>query len=90
MSINLIPTKLIIPKRQLGVIRRSRLVEFLHEHLERKLLFVTAPAGYGKSTLLTEWSQSLLESDAAAEVSPARPLFSTHAISTATLASCGR
>ena len=56
MSINLIPTKLIIPKRQPGVIRRSRLVEFLHEHLERKLLFVTAPAGYGKTTLLVDFA----------------------------------
>ena len=58
MSINLIPTKLIIPKRQPGVIRRPRLIDFLHEHLERKLLFVTAPAGYGKTTLLDQWLQA--------------------------------
>jgi LuxR family transcriptional regulator, maltose regulon positive regulatory protein len=56
MLTNFIPTKLIIPKRAPGVIRRLRLIDYVHENLGRKLLLVTAPAGYGKTTLLVDFT----------------------------------
>jgi LuxR family maltose regulon positive regulatory protein len=56
MAISIIPTKIIIPKRAPGVIRRARLLDYLHENLGRKLMLVTAPAGYGKTTLLVDFA----------------------------------
>ncbi len=56
MPISIIPTKIIIPKRQPGVIRRARLIDDLHENLPRKLMLITAPAGYGKTTLLVDFA----------------------------------
>ncbi|CAG0947507.1 partial HTH-type transcriptional regulator MalT, partial [Anaerolineae bacterium] len=57
MSVSIIPTKIIIPRRPGGVLRRPRLTDYLHENLERKLMLVTAPAGYGKTTLLIDFAQ---------------------------------
>jgi DNA-binding SARP family transcriptional activator len=56
MAVSIIPTKIIIPKRAPGVIRRARLLDYLHENLGRKLMLVTAPAGYGKTTLLVDFA----------------------------------
>lgn len=56
MPVSIIPTKLIIPKRAPGVIHRVRLIDYVHENLGRKLLLVTAPAGYGKTTLLVDFA----------------------------------
>ncbi len=59
MAIHLVPTKIIIPKRAPGVIRRQRLIDFVHENLERRLVLVTAPAGYGKTTLLVDFANDV-------------------------------
>ncbi len=59
MTIDIVPTKVIIPKRTSGVVRRPRLLDFLHENLERKLLLVTAPAGYGKTTLVVDFANEV-------------------------------
>ncbi|MBI5564427.1 MAG: hypothetical protein HY870_06000, partial [Chloroflexi bacterium] len=59
MPVSIIPTKIIIPKRPDGVLRRPRLTDYLHENLERKLMLVTAPAGYGKTTLLLDFAQEV-------------------------------
>lgn len=56
MPIDVIPTKITLPKRQGGVLRRPRLIDYLHENLERKLILVAAPAGYGKTTLLIDFA----------------------------------
>ncbi len=56
MAVSIIPTKIIIPRRAPGVIQRARLVDYLHENLGRKLMLVTAPAGYGKTTLLVNFA----------------------------------
>lgn len=56
MAISIIPTKIIIPRRAPGVIQRARLLDYLHENLDRKLMLVTAPAGYGKTTLLVDFA----------------------------------
>ncbi len=55
MASTLIPTKLIIPPIRPAWVKRPHLVSRLNDGLGRKLALVLAPAGYGKSTLLSEW-----------------------------------
>ncbi len=52
----LIITKLRVPRRRSDLLPRHRLVDFIHTHLDRKLILVSAPAGYGKTTLLIEFA----------------------------------
>ncbi|UYN92124.1 MAG: tetratricopeptide repeat protein [Anaerolineales bacterium] len=49
-------TKVRAPQRRKDVLRRVRLVDTLHQNLHRKLTFVSAPAGYGKTTLLVDFA----------------------------------
>ena len=51
----LLATKLFIPQLGADLVRRQRLYERLEEGLKRKLTLVAAPAGFGKSTLVTGW-----------------------------------
>jgi len=51
----LIETKLYIPKPRAGLVERNRLVEQLNEGLHKKLTLISAPAGFGKTTFLTQW-----------------------------------
>ena len=51
----LLETKLYIPKWRTGLVPRPRLIERLNQGTERKLTLVSAPPGFGKSTLLAEW-----------------------------------
>ena len=53
----LLATKLHIPPLRSNLIRRPRLIQRLNDGLapDRRLILVSAPAGYGKSTLLSEW-----------------------------------
>jgi LuxR family maltose regulon positive regulatory protein len=57
MAISLLKTKLYIPPVRPERVSRPRLVERLDEglHLGRKLTLISAPAGFGKTTLLSEW-----------------------------------
>jgi LuxR family maltose regulon positive regulatory protein len=55
----LIETKLYPPRRRADLLVRSRLLEFLHEHITNKLLLLVAPAGYGKTTLLVDYIHDL-------------------------------
>ncbi len=48
-------TKLYIPPLPPKVVSRPQLVERLNEGLHRKLTLISAPAGFGKSTLVSEW-----------------------------------
>jgi LuxR family maltose regulon positive regulatory protein len=51
----LLTTKLFIPPTRPAIVPRPRLIEHLNEGLHRKLTLVSAPAGFGKTTLVTEW-----------------------------------
>ncbi|HSR34808.1 MAG TPA: LuxR C-terminal-related transcriptional regulator [Anaerolineae bacterium] len=51
----LLATKVFIPPVRPELVSRPRLIERLNEGMDRKLTLVSAPAGYGKTTLLSEW-----------------------------------
>jgi LuxR family maltose regulon positive regulatory protein len=57
MSVPILATKLFIPPPRLKVVLRNRLIERLNEGLSlgRKLTLISAPAGFGKTTLVSEW-----------------------------------
>ena len=55
MASPLIETKLYVPTRRRGLVARPRLGERLSRGAEATLTLVSAPAGFGKSTLLGEW-----------------------------------
>ena len=61
MSTPILTTKLFIPPLQSNVVLRPRLIERLNEGLchnqgfGRKLTLISAPAGFGKTTLVSEW-----------------------------------
>ncbi|MFN8379811.1 MAG: LuxR C-terminal-related transcriptional regulator [Anaerolineae bacterium] len=51
----LIRTKIKWPRLSREVISRTTLIERLNDGLDRGLALIVAPAGFGKTTLLTEW-----------------------------------
>ena len=51
------PGKLSFPERQSAIIHRQRLIDLLAEKASRRVTIVTAPAGYGKTTLLVDFAQ---------------------------------
>ncbi len=55
----LLKTKLHIPHRRPDTVPRSLLIKQLNERIQRKLTLITAPAGYGKTSLASEWIHSL-------------------------------
>lgn len=55
MSTLINATKLYIPASHSRMVTRRRLTEKLNKGLHRKLTLISAPAGYGKTTLVCEW-----------------------------------
>ena len=55
VAMPVLATKLYVPTSRDKVVLRSRLNERLDEGLRRRLTLVSAPAGFGKSTLIAEW-----------------------------------
>ena len=51
----LLETKLYVPRSRRDLVPRPRLIERLDRGTASKLTLVSAPAGFGKTTLLTEW-----------------------------------
>ena len=51
-------TKLYIPPPRAKIVLRPRLIERLNEGLDCKLTLISAPAGFGKTTLVSEWIAS--------------------------------
>src|SRR5437870_13510443 len=55
MPTPILATKLYIPRLRPHVVIRPHLIERLNEGLHRKLTLISAPAGFGKTTLVSEW-----------------------------------
>ena len=55
---SLLSTKLYVPTLRREIISRPRLINRLNAGLNSKLILVSAPAGFGKTTLLTDWINS--------------------------------
>ncbi|MEM9908465.1 MAG: LuxR C-terminal-related transcriptional regulator [Cyanobacteria bacterium P01_D01_bin.44] len=51
--LSLLETKLYLPQWSANLVSRSRLIDRIHP--KRKLTLISAPAGFGKTTLLAEW-----------------------------------
>ena len=52
---NLLATKLFVPPARANLVVRPRLFERLEAGLRDKLTLIAAPAGFGKTTLLSAW-----------------------------------
>jgi LuxR family transcriptional regulator, maltose regulon positive regulatory protein len=55
----LLATKFAVPPLLPGHVKRHRLAARLDEGLSRRLILVSAPAGYGKTSLVCEWLSNL-------------------------------
>ena len=54
----LLATKLFVPRAQPGFVPRRRLTEQLSDGLRRGFVLLCAPAGFGKTSLLADWSRA--------------------------------
>ena len=55
MPTPILASKLYIPPPRPNFVARPRLIERLNSGLHRKLTLISAPAGFGKTTLVSEW-----------------------------------
>jgi LuxR family transcriptional regulator, maltose regulon positive regulatory protein len=55
MKIPILTTKLFIPPLRSNLVARPRLIKRLHAGMHRKLTVISASAGFGKTTLVSEW-----------------------------------
>ncbi|UCG26275.1 MAG: helix-turn-helix transcriptional regulator [Chloroflexota bacterium] len=74
MTEGLLQTKLFIPPVRPNLVPRPRLIERLNQGLQlgHRLSLISAPAGFGKTTLAAEWLSGLTQTDAITR-SPAHP-----------------
>ncbi len=66
MSGDLLQTKLYVPRLRPFLVPRHHLIEKLNQGLQQgcKLTLVSAPAGFGKTTLIADWGLRISESEA--------------------------
>ena len=55
MQTPILATKLFVPPPRQKVVPRPHLIQRLHEGLHGKLTLIAAPAGFGKTTLISAW-----------------------------------
>ena len=58
MPASILATKLYVPPARSKIVLRPRLIEQLNKGLHRRLTLISAPAGFGKTTLVSEWIAS--------------------------------
>ena len=58
LSDQLLATKFFVPASSHALIPRPRLTALLEEGMQYRLTLLSAPAGFGKTTLLSDWLQS--------------------------------
>ena len=58
MPAPILATKLYVPPPRPKTVLRPRLIKRLNEGLHRKLTLISTPAGFGKTTLISEWLAS--------------------------------
>jgi LuxR family maltose regulon positive regulatory protein len=51
----LLSTKFLLPRPGRGYLPRPHLIQWLDNHLDQRLILISAPAGYGKTSLLAEF-----------------------------------
>ncbi len=51
--------KILLPRRRQDVLTRQRLLDQLYDMVDRKVVLVSAPAGYGKTTLLVDFAHDI-------------------------------
>ncbi|MFN8441932.1 MAG: LuxR C-terminal-related transcriptional regulator [Caldilineaceae bacterium] len=59
MPTPILATKLYVPPSRPSLVHRARLIERLNAGLHGKVTLVSAPAGFGKTTLVSEWIEEL-------------------------------
>jgi LuxR family maltose regulon positive regulatory protein len=59
MPTPILATKLYIPPLRPNVVIRPRLIERLNEGLHCNLILISAPAGFGKTTLVSQWVEGI-------------------------------
>ena len=57
VEVNLLHTKFYLPKAREHLVHRSRLTRLLEDGLRERIVLISAPAGYGKTSLLADWTQ---------------------------------
>jgi LuxR family maltose regulon positive regulatory protein len=57
MVLPVLKTKTVAPPLRSELVRRKRLFELLNKSKQSRLILVNAPAGYGKSTVISAWAQ---------------------------------
>ena len=60
MATSLLATKLFIPPVTPGLVPRPRLAQRLQGVISSKLTVISAPAGFGKTTLVSEWAYEVI------------------------------
>ncbi|MEJ2285725.1 MAG: hypothetical protein P8X85_19285, partial [Desulfobacterales bacterium] len=59
MATSVLVTKLFVPPTRAKLVHRPGLIERLNNGLDRKLTLLSAPAGFGKTTLVSHWVENL-------------------------------
>lgn len=59
MAAPLLTTKLYLPPIASNLVPRPHLIERLNDGMMVRLILISAPAGFGKSTLMSEWARTI-------------------------------